>query len=220
MASPLPNTNAPASAKQDACARTDAGASCTPVRITARGRARAPRLRSIGRRRPARRRRRARTARRAPTPSTQCERAHEKQRPQQPVAAERSLHELVDAPRDDRDDGRADPVERTLHPRQAAVREVERREDEDHDERRQHERDRDERGAEHAMVEPPEVDRELCRERPGRELRQGEALLVVLQRDPSPPLDEVALHVADERDRAAESGRPEVQEVDAEIAQQ
>jgi hypothetical protein len=55
------------------------------------------------------------------------------------------------------------------------------------------------------MVEPPEVDRELSRERPRCELRKGESLLVVLERDPATALDEVALHVADEGYRASEA---------------
>ena len=60
---------------------------------------------------------------------------------------------------------------------------------------------------------PAEVDRELRGERARRELREREALDVVLLRDPAPSLDEVALHVPGERDRPAEAERPQAQEV-------
>ena len=66
---------------------------------------------------------------------------------------------------------------------------------------------------EHAVVEPAEVDRELRGERPRGELREREPFLVVLERDPAPALDEVALHVADERDRPTEAEGTEAEEV-------
>ncbi len=68
------------------------------------------------------------------------------------------------------------------------------------------------------MVEPAEVDGELRRQWPGSELREGEAFLVVLERDPAAALDEVALHVADERDRAPKARRAEMEEIDDEIS--
>src|SRR5581483_1157773 len=140
-------------------------------------------------------------------------------RPRDAIAAERRAHELPRAPADDRDHGRADPVERTLHPREPAVPDVERRQREHHDERRRDERERDERRAARAGGEPAEVDRELRRERARGELREREAFAVVGLGEPAPVLDEVAMHVADERDRSTEPGRAEAEEVEGEIAQ-
>src|SRR5262249_49762536 len=66
---------------------------------------------------------------------------------------------------------------------------------------------------------PAEIDRELRGERTRRELRQRQALEVVLLLDPAAPLDEVALHVARERDWPAEAEGPEREEVAGEVAQ-
>src|SRR5207253_10499868 len=66
---------------------------------------------------------------------------------------------------------------------------------------------------------PSEVDRELRRERPRCELREGEPLDVVLPRDPAALVDEVALHVADERDRSAEPECAEADEVAEQLAE-
>ena len=137
--------------------------------------------------------------------------------PEEAIGGERHLHELPRAPRDDRDDRRTDAVERPLHPRQATVTDVERGQDEHHQERGENEGESHERRAEHAGTHPAEVDRELRGQRTGRELREGEPLLVVLGRDPTPSLDEVALHVPTERDRAAKAERPEAKEVSQEI---
>src|SRR5262249_30794544 len=65
----------------------------------------------------------------------------------------------------------------------------------------------------HARAHPAEIDRELRRERTGSELRQRQALDVVLLGDPAALLDEIALHVAGQRDRPAEAERAEPQEV-------
>jgi hypothetical protein len=72
--------------------------------------------------------------------------------------------------------------------------------------------------AEHAGADPPEVDRELRGERPWRELGESQALLVVLRRDPAPPLHEVALHVAAERDGATEPERPKADKIAQQIS--
>jgi hypothetical protein len=54
---------------------------------------------------------------------------------------------------------------------------------------------------------------------PRRELRERESLLVVLGRDPAASLDEVALHVAAERDEAAKAERAEADEVHEKLAE-
>jgi hypothetical protein len=131
----------------------------------------------------------------------------------QPCTGERHAHELPGAPSDDRDHRRADAVERALHPPETAEAHVQRRQRQHHEERRQDERERDQRRAGHAGAHPAEVDGELRGERSGCELREGQAFFVVARRDPAAILDEVALHVAAQRDRAAEAERPEAQEV-------
>ena len=62
-------------------------------------------------------------------------------------------------------------------------------------------------------MDETEVEAELRGERARRELSESEADLVVLFRDPFAGLDEVAPHVADERDGTAESDRAELEEV-------
>src|SRR2546427_7201077 len=55
--------------------------------------------------------------------------------------------------------------------------------------------------AKYPAAHPPEVHRELGRERPRGELREGEPLLVVLSRDPAALVHEIALAGHSLRDR-------------------
>lgn len=64
-----------------------------------------------------------------------------------------------------------------------------------------------------------EIDRELCRQRPGHELGKRQAFFVLGFGDPSAPLDEVAVHVADESHRAAETDCAKLQGVTDECPQ-
>ena len=98
------------------------------------------------------------------------------ERPEQRVASERQARQLHGAASDDGDHGRADPVERPLHPGEAAEADVDRGERQHHHERRQDEGEADERRAERAAADPAEVDRELRRERARGELRERQAL--------------------------------------------
>src|SRR3989475_12718338 len=61
-----------------------------------------------------------------------------------------------------------------------------------------------------------EVHRQRRGQGPGRELGQGEALLVLLSTDPPALLHEVLLHVPRERDRTSEAQGPKPQEVEDE----
>src|SRR5437588_5735350 len=130
------------------------------------------------------------------------------------ISAQRHPHEFQRTAGDDGDDGGADPVEQPLHPWQTAEADVQLGQDEHHEKRGRHERDPDQRRAEHMATHPAEVDRELCRERAGGELRKGEALLVLLRVDPAALLHQVLLHVSGERNRPAEPQRAEPQEVE------
>ena len=215
IARPLPNTNAPASAKYQRDRperRSSAAGPCRPVSEPRRQRARAPRAaRGRGRRarRAARRRPRARKTQtisdsvQAVTTALTAKSAQSRR--SAPSVSASSLH---GAARDDRDDGGADAVEGALHPGEAAEAQVERR--------RARAPSRTTAGRRRAPTSvapsapprsPAEVDRELRGERAGRELREREALACTPRREPAARLDEVALHVADERDRPAEARR-------------
>src|SRR6266480_640827 len=103
----------------------------------------------------------------------------------QMISAQRHPHEFQRTASDDGNDRGADPVEQALHPRQPAKTNVQRRQHQHHEKRGCHERDPCQRRAEHPAPHPPEVDRELGRERARGELRKGEALLVLLRADPA-----------------------------------
>ena len=130
---------------------------------------------------------------------------HREDGPLQPVLRQRQLGQLVGGQRDDADDGGADAVERRLHPGQPAEAHVEPADGQHHDERRQDERERDQGRAAHARVDVAQADRELRGQGPGRELRERQRLHVLVLGEPPAALHQVALHVADEGDRAAEA---------------
>ena len=58
---------------------------------------------------------------------------------------------------------------------------------------------------------------ELRRQRPGHDLGERQTQLVLLVVDPAVALDEVALHVADERDGSAEADRAQLEEVGGQL---
>ncbi len=62
-----------------------------------------------------------------------------------------------------------------------------------------------------------EIDRELGGKRARHQLRQRHALLVVTFGNPATPLDEVAVHVADQRDRSTEAPGAEREHVAHEL---
>src|SRR5262249_21614392 len=120
---------------------------------------------------------------------------------------------------DDRDNSGTNAVEGALHPRQAAVLQINRCQSKDHDERRQNERDADQRRPEKPRAYPAEVHGQLGRQWTGRELREGKTLNVILLAYPAARLDEVALHVSREGDRPAEAKRPQAQKVQKQLPQ-
>jgi hypothetical protein len=85
--------------------------------------------------------------------------------------------------------------------------------------RRQHERDRDRGGAARTGLQVAEPHRDLGGQRPGHRLADREALLELPLAEPAAPLDKVAVHVAHERNRPAEPGAPQPQEVHDQAAQ-
>jgi hypothetical protein len=127
--------------------------------------------------------------------------------------------ELVGAHRDDADHRCADAVEHRLHPGDAAVGAVGGADGHDHQEGRQHEGHPDERGAQHAVVHVAKVDRELGRQGSGHQLGQCHAFLVFALGDPVPLLDQVTVHVADQRHRPAETPGAQRQHVAHELPQ-
>ncbi len=140
-------------------------------------------------------------------------RGDEVERPQQPVLADRFRRELVRADRDDPDHRGADAVEHGLHPGESAVGDVSCSDSDHHEERRQHEREPHQRRSEDAVVDETEVDRELRGERPRCELRKGQPFAVILLGNPLALLHEIAMHVAHQRDRAAEAESAKAQRV-------
>ena len=128
-------------------------------------------------------------------------------------AAQRQAQELPRRAHDDADHRRAHAVERRLHPAEAAVGDVDRAQRQRHQERGEDERQPDQGGARDPAVDVAQAHGELGGEGPGRELREGQALHVVLLGEPRAALDEVALHVADERHRPAEAQAAQVEEV-------
>jgi hypothetical protein len=132
---------------------------------------------------------------------------------QQPVPAQGAAGQLGGLVGDDGDDGRPDPIEQGLEPVQALVGDVGPAGGQDHDERWCRECQSDQGGAEQAVAGIAEVDGELGGEGAGGELGEGQAFFVLFLADPAALFDQVAVHVAGEGDRAAESDRAQGQEV-------
>ena len=89
----------------------------------------------------------------------------------------------------------------------------------DDQKRREHEREGDGQGAACPGVKVPEPHRGLRGQRPWHRLPDGEGLLELLFGEPASVFDQVALHVADERDWAAEAAAAELEEVAHETGQ-
>src|SRR5262249_56484356 len=77
----------------------------------------------------------------------------------------------------------------------------------------------DQRRPGHAAAHPSEVDRELRREWPRRELGEREPFDVVALGYPATLLDEVTLHVAHQCDGPTEARRAQAKEVEEQLTQ-
>jgi hypothetical protein len=106
-----------------------------------------------------------------------------------------------------------------MNDRRALVFDVNHRHGCDEQERRRHECYGDRRRANDPSRQEAEPHRELGGERAGHRLREREALPVLIVVEPASLLDQVAVHVADKRDRSAEAVGPEAQEVGDEAVQ-
>ena len=62
-----------------------------------------------------------------------------------------------------------------------------------------------------------EVDCQLRRQRPGRKLCQRDAFFVVAIGNPSPPLDQIAVHIAGQRDGPAKAEGTQAEEIEHEL---
>ena len=144
---------------------------------------------------------------------------HDKDCPEEPVLRKGTLDEFVCAAADDRDHRRANAVEHTLHPGKAAQPKVHGRKSQHHQKRRYDEGDAHEGSSENTAAHPPEVNRQLCRERTRGQLGKSEAFLILLRRDPSPVFDKVSPHIARQGDRPTESNRSQPEEVQCEFGQ-
>ncbi len=117
---------------------------------------------------------------------------------------------------DDADDGSPDAIEKGLHPGKASESDVRGGDTPDHEKRGEHEENGDDRGSGDSAAHIPEIHGELRGERSGSELREREAVDVVLSRDPPALLHQIALHEPRERDGASEPGGAETQEIGVE----
>src|SRR5262249_20748597 len=79
------------------------------------------------------------------------------------------------------------------------------------EDRRQDEEDAGDDPARHAMEQPPDVDRELRRLRPGEQHAVVERVKEPLLANPAPPLDQLAMHDGDLTGRAAERDEAELE---------
>ena len=137
--------------------------------------------------------------------------------PEERVALVGRARELVCRDRDDADDAGADPVEKRLHPPEAAVSQVSNRDRQDHQKRGHDEGEADQRGAQDAVLEVADGDGELGGQRAGHDLGQRQSKVVLFFADPLPLSDQVAVHEADQRDRTAEAERAEIEKIADEL---
>jgi hypothetical protein len=128
--------------------------------------------------------------------------------PQQRIALVGGAGELVSRDRDDRQHGRSDAEENLMNDGQALVFGVEHGDRCDEQARGQHERDCDGRRPEDTGLQKAEPHRQLSRKRTGHRLREGQTLPVLVPAEPTPPLDQAALHVADQRNRPTKPDEP------------
>ena len=138
-------------------------------------------------------------------------------RPQERITLVGRARELVGRNGDDRDHCGADAVEERLHPPQAAEALVGDRDPDDHEERRHDERETHSRRSEHTALEVAKGDRELRGERARHDLSERDAEPILVLLDPAPPLHEVAVHEAHQRDGTPEAEGAEIQEIPDEL---
>jgi hypothetical protein len=111
---------------------------------------------------------------------------------------------------DDANDGGGEALEDRADPSDVAVRHVRPGEAEDQEERRQDERDAGDQPAERAVEQPPDIDRELLRLRPGQERAVAEGVQEPALADPAPPIHQLVVHQGDLSGRPAEVHEPEL----------
>lgn len=133
--------------------------------------------------------------------------------PKQLVLADAVRRQLFGTDGNDADHRSADAVKYGLHPREAAEMNISPAKRDDHQKRRHHDGDSGQGRAQRAIVNVTHVDAQLRRQRPWRQLGQGKSLFVIGLRDPFAPLDQVAVHIPDQRDRATEARTAKSQHV-------
>ena len=138
-------------------------------------------------------------------------------RPQQFVLPDILGRELVGTDGDNADDRGADAVKGGLHPGQTTVAHVSPADGEHHKKGWQDKRNADHRGAHDAEMHVPEIHGELRSQRTGHELRQRQSFLVVVVGDPMALLDEIAIHVSNERYRTTEANAAQLEEVERKL---
>jgi hypothetical protein len=147
-----------------------------------------------------------------------CEQG-QKDGPQQLVLADALGGQLVGADGDDADYGRTNSVKHGMHPFQATKLLVGPAQQHHHKERGQDEGQPDQGGTQGAVMHITEVDGRLCSHRPRSQLGQGDTFLVVGFGNPAMALNQIAVHVADQGHRAAETEGAKAQEVQHQLPQ-
>jgi len=116
-------------------------------------------------------------------------------------------HQFVGGDRDDRHYGRGDAVEQRGHDAQAGVVGVERGHGDDHEEGRGDERQSGRGRAQYPAAQVTHPHGDLRGQGAGHGLAERNPVEEVLLGDPAARLHQVALHIADHRDRPAEPER-------------
>ena len=142
-----------------------------------------------------------------------------KDHPEPAVVLHRHPEQLPRAAEDQRDDRWADAVEERLDDSRSTERDVQRGDDADDDKWRQDERHGCRDRAPEPATHVAEPHRELRGERTGQGLRHGQALEVLLLREPAPSLHQIALHISGKGDRAAEPEASEANKVAGDLSQ-
>ena len=130
-------------------------------------------------------------------------------RPEQRVATDGFGGQLVGTVGNDPNHAGTHPIEHGLHPGESSIERVEPAED-DHHQKRWPDKGQSHQGcSQDAIPNVAQVHRELGGQRTRAELGEGQSLLVVSLGDPGSLLDEVTLHIPDERHWTTKAERPQ-----------
>jgi hypothetical protein len=140
-------------------------------------------------------------------------RHHEVDPPEQWVTSNGSVRQLQGAYGDDTDYAGTNSVEHSLHPGKTTVDGIEPAECNHHQKRRPDKGQSHQGGSRDTIPDIAQVHGQLSSERARRKLGKCQSLFIVSFRNPASLLDEVTLHISNQRDRPAKAERPQAQEI-------